>query len=204
MLRNMMIDVLRDTWPILVICSIIFVSMRIVYLVKSDKKIYIHKELLTYLFGIYIMCLFTVVTYQDVESYGNNFTPFKEMFRYTLGSNLFIKNVIGNMVMFMPYLFFTVYFLKINKVSVVLLLSMLVSTSIEIIQGYIGRVFDIDDIILNVIGSIIGFLIYKLFNKIKDRLPKILRNTIFYSIIILILIVLFILYLMKIIEVYNV
>ena len=81
---------------------------------------------------------------------------------------------------------------------------MLVSTSIEVIQGYIGRVFDIDDIILNVIGSIIGFLIYKLFNKIKDRLPKILRNTIFYSIIILILIVLFILYLMKIIEVYNV
>ena len=204
MLRNMMIDVLRDTWPILVICSIIFVSMRIVYLDKSDKKIYIHKELLTYLFGIYIMCLFTVVTYQDVESYGNNFTPFKEMFRYTLGSNLFIKNVIGNMVMFMPYGFFTGYFLKINKVSVVLLLSMLVSTSIEIIQGYIGRVFDIDDIILNVIGSIIGFLIYKLFNKIKDRLPKILRNTIFYSIIILILIVLFILYLMKIIEVYNV
>ncbi|MCI5879580.1 MAG: VanZ family protein [Bacillales bacterium] len=204
MLRNMMIDVLRDTWPILVICSIIFVSMRIVYLVKSDKKIYIHKELLTYLFGIYIMCLFTVVTYQDVESYGNNFTPFKEMFRYTLGSNLFIKNVIGNMVMFMPYGFFTGYFLKINKVSVVLLLSMLVSTSIEVIQGYIGRVFDIDDIILNVIGSIIGFLIYKLFNKIKDRLPKILRNTIFYSIIILILIVLFILYLMKIIEVYNV
>ena len=204
MLRNMMIDVLRDTWPILVICSIIFVSMRIVYLVKSDKKIYIHKELLTYLFGIYIMCLFSVVTYQDVESYGNNFTPFKEMFRYTLGSNLFIKNVIGNMVMFMPYGFFTGYFLKINKVSVVLLLSMLVSTSIEIIQGYIGRVFDIDDIILNVIGSIIGFLIYKLFNKIKDRLPKILRNTIFYSIIILILIVLFILYLMKIIEVYNV
>ena len=200
----MMIDVLRDTWPILVICSIIFVSMRIVYLVKSDKKIYIHKELLTYLFGIYIMCLFTVVTYQDVESYGNNFTPFKEMFRYTLGSNLFIKNVIGNMVMFMPYGFFTGYFLKINKVSVVLLLSMLVSTSIEVIQGYIGRVFDIDDIILNVIGSIIGFLIYKLFNKIKDRLPKILRNTIFYSIIILILIVLFILYLMKIIEVYNV
>ena len=204
MLRNMMIDVLRDTWPILVICSIIFVSMRIVYLVKSDKKIYIHKELLTYLFGIYIMCLFTVVTYQDVESYGNNFTPFKEMFRYTLGSNLFIKNVIGNMVMFMPYGFFTGYFLKINKVSVVLLLSMLVSTSIEVIQGYIGRVFDIDDIILNVIGSIIGFLIYKLFDKIKDRLPKILRNTIFYSIIILILIVLFILYLMKIIEVYNV
>ena len=204
MLRNMMIDVLRDTWPILVICSIIFVSMRIVYLVKSDKKIYIHKELLTYLFGIYIMCLFTVVTYQDVESYGNNFTPFKEMFRYTLGSNLFIKNVIGNMVMFMPYGFFTGYFLKINKVSVVLLLSMLVSTSIEVIQGYIGRVFDIDDIILNVIGSIIGFLIYKLFNKIKDRLPKILRNTIFYSSIILILRVLLILYLMKIIEVYNV
>lgn len=204
MLRNMMINVLAQTWPMLVICSVIFISLRVVFLFKSDKKVYIHKELLMFLFGIYIMCLFTVVTYQDVESYGSNFVPFKEMFRYTFGSNLFIKNVIGNMMMFVPYGFFLGYFLKINKIYTTIFLSSVVSITVEVIQKNIGRVFDIDDIILNVIGAVIGFIIYKIFDNIKDRLPKFLRNTIFYSIILIGMIVLFILYLMKIIEVYNV
>jgi len=204
MLRNMMIDVLTQTWPMLVICSIIFVSLRVTFLIKSDKKIYIHKELLMYLFGIYIMCLFTVVTYGDVQSYGSNYIPFKEMFRYTLWSNLFIKNVLGNMIMFVPYGFFLGYFVKVNKIYAVVFLSSLVSITVEIIQKNIGRVFDIDDIILNVVGSLIGFIIYKIFEKIKDKLPRFLKNTVFYSIILIGLITLFILYLMKIIEVYNV
>ena len=204
MLRNMVIDVLRQTWPMLVICSVIFISLRATFLIKSDKKIYIHKELLMFLFGIYIMCLFTVVTYQDIQSYGSNYIPFKEMFRYTLWSNLFIKNVIGNMVMFVPYGFFLGFFVKVNKVSTAFILTSIVSITVEIIQKNIGRVFDIDDIILNVIGGIIGFVIYKIFEGIKDRLPKFLRNTIFYSVVLIGLIVLFILYLMRIIEVYNV
>lgn len=204
MLRNMVIEVLRQTWPMLVICSVIFISLRATFLIKSDKKIYIHKELLMFLFGIYIMCLFTVVTYQDIQSYGSNYIPFKEMFRYTLWSNLFIKNVIGNMVMFVPYGFFLGFFVKVNKVSTAFILTSIVSITVEIIQKNIGRVFDIDDIILNVIGGIIGFVIYKIFEGIKDRLPKFLRNTIFYSVILIGLIVLFILYLMRIIEVYNV
>ena len=204
MLRNMMIGVLEQTWPVLVICSIIFISMRTTFLIHNDKKVYLHKELLMYLFGIYIMCLFTVVTYQDVESYGSNFIPFKEMFRYTFGSDLFIKNVIGNLLMFVPYGFFLGYFLKLSKVRIAVLLSSLISVTIELIQENIGRVFDIDDIILNVVGTVIGFIIYKIFEGIKDRLPKFLRNTIFYSIILIIMIGLFILYLFRIIEVYNV
>ena len=83
-------------------------------------------------------------------------------------------------------------------------MSSLVSITVEIIQKNIGRVFDIDDIILNVVGALIGFIIYKIFEKIKDKLPRFLKNTVFYSIILIGLITLFILYLMKIIEVYNV
>ena len=36
--------------------------------------------------------------------------PFKEMFRYNIGSRLFVKNVLGNMLMFLPY--FLVFILK--------------------------------------------------------------------------------------------
>ena len=148
--------------------------------------------------------MFYIVTFQD-DNYGtSNLVPFKEMFRYKITSRLFVKNIIGNILLYMPFGFFITAYINERKIFPTVLLTFISSLSIELVQLLIGRVFDIDDIILNVIGSIIGFLIYKLFNKIKDRLPKILRNTIFYSIIILILIVLFILYLMKIIEVYNV
>ena len=44
---------------------------------------------------------------------------------------------------------------------------MLVSISIETTQLLIGRIFDIDDIILNIIGGMLGYLIYKTFKSYK-------------------------------------
>jgi glycopeptide antibiotics resistance protein len=58
----------------------------------------------------------------------------------------------------------------------------------------IGRVFDIDDIILNVIGGLIGYLIYTLINSIGDRLPKIFRSNWFLNLISILLLGAFILY----------
>lgn len=37
----------------------------------------------------------------------------------------------------------------------------MISTTVEIFQYFIGRSSDIDDIILNTVGVCIGFLIYK-------------------------------------------
>ena len=37
---------------------------------------------------------------------------------------------------------------------------------------FIGRSFDIDDIILNVTGGVFGFLIYVLSHKIYERFPS--------------------------------
>lgn len=60
----------------------------------------------------------------------------------------------------------------------------------EFIQYYIGRAFDVDDIILNVLGSIIGFMIYISLKAIKNHLPSFLQNNIFYNILaILVLII---------------
>ena len=43
---------------------------------------------------------------------------------------------------------------------------------IELIQPFMGREFDIDDIILNFLGVIIGYLIYQLFKKISVLIFK--------------------------------
>lgn len=110
MFRSSLLEILSETWPTILICSVIIVSMRVIWILKEKEPICLYKELLGLGFVIYVMCLFYVVTFQDVSWSTSNLIPFKEMFRYELGTKLFVKNVLGNMIMFMPYGFFVSYF----------------------------------------------------------------------------------------------
>lgn len=201
MIRNTFIEIFGGTWPAIVITMVILISMRLVYLIKNKEKIIVYKELMMLLFIIYILCLYYVVTFQDVSWSTSNFIPFKEMLRYEIGSRLFIKNVVGNLLLFMPYGFFVTFYLKFKKAYPVFILSLLVSLTIETTQGLIGRVFDIDDIILNVVGGTLGFYIYYVLDKFHNHLPDILKKPIVYNIIVLILLGLFIAYLIGFIEI---
>ena len=77
---------------------------------------------------------------------------------------------------------------------------LLVSVSIETTQLLIGRVFDVDDIILNLIGGMIGFIIYKLIYIINSHLPELLKNQIVYNIIIVICTVIMFMYMFNLIN----
>lgn len=195
MFKNSIVSIFEEVWPMLLICSIIVVQLRAVYLYKNKKPLILYKELLYLISIIYIMCLFYVVTFQDVSWSTSNFTLFKEMFRYEFGTKLFFHNVIGNMLMFIPFGFLISYFLKLEKPYLIIILSFITSVTIEVTQLLIGRVFDIDDIILNVIGGFIGFLLFYILGKIEKHLPNWLKKGWIYSIITVILIVMAIIYL---------
>lgn len=195
MFKNSIVSIFEEVWPMLLICSIIAVQLRAVYLYKNKKPLILYKELLYLISIIYIMCLFYVVTFQDVSWSTSNFTLFKEMFRYKFGTKLFFHNVIGNMLMFIPFGFLISYFLKLEKPYSIIILSFITSVTIEVTQLLIGRVFDIDDIILNVIGGFIGFLLFYILGKIEKHLPNWLKKGWIYSIIMVILIVMAIIYL---------
>lgn len=200
MLRNGIIEIINQTWPTIVICLVILITLRIVYVIKNHEKIVLHKELLKLAFIVYILCLFYVVTFQDVSWSSSNFIPFKEMLRYEIGSRLFLKNILGNIVMFMPYGFFVGYFLKLEKPTVAVVLTVIVSTTIETIQLMIGRVFDIDDILLNIVGGIMGCYMFTILHKIENILPDFLKKDWFYNIIVILVSLIFILYLFNVIE----
>lgn len=200
MIRNTIFQIFDKTWPSIIISMVIIISMRTIYLLKNKKQIILYKELLNLLFIIYVLCLFNVVTTEDVSFGISNLTPFNEMFRYNIGSKLFIKNVLGNIILFMPYGFFNAYYLKLKSPYTILGLSFLVSITIESTQLLIGRVFDIDDIILNIIGGIIGFYIYHTLIKINSYLPPLLKKPIIYNIIMIGLLALVLTYLTVIIE----
>lgn len=183
-LSNTIQGVISYTWPMILISVVIIVSLRIAYLIKMKEKFIIYKELISLSFVIYILCLFQVVTFQDGVTWStNNFIPFREILRYNMGSHLFFKNVIGNMLMFMPYGLFISFYLKNKKANLTLILTLVASFSIEVVQMVIGRVFDIDDIILNLLGGYLGYLIYYLFCKIWEKIPNVFKNELFLNIV---------------------
>ena len=193
MIKNVFMEVLPDVWPMLIIITVIISSFRITYLISKHKKFVLHKELIYLISIIYILCLFHVVTFQD-NNYGkSNFVPFKEIFRYDFGTPKFMKNIVGNIMLFIPYGFIASYLLKNKKFSTITILTIIVSLTIETVQYYIGRVFDIDDVILNLAGGIIGFLIYVGIDAIRSKI-KIFKNDTVLDILIIIILVLIIIY----------
>ncbi len=186
-------NVFEFSMPMVAISVIVVISLRIADIIKNKKQFCLYKEIITLAFIVYILCLFQVVTFQD-NSYsgGNNLVPFREIFRYNFGSRLFLKNVLGNVLMFLPYGFFASYFLKEKKVFPIILLTIVASITIETTQLMIGRVFDVDDIMLNILGGILGHYLYRLLLKIGDICPKIFLAEWFLNIISIIFLVGFI------------
>lgn len=194
MFKVLLLDNVMNIWPMIVLITVIVSSFRIAYLIKYNKKLVFHRELLALIFMIYILCLYYVVTYQDVNYGGVNLVPFKEMFRYSFGSPKFVKNVVGNILMFLPFGFFVSYYLKANKVGYPLVLTLIVSLTIELVQLKIGRVFDIDDVILNVVGGFCGFLIYVALSAIDSRLPKFMKRDSFINFIFILILCIILIY----------
>ena len=152
--------ILKDDYGIIVLSSISYIFFRIITRIKYKKKIDLKKEFVLLLFIIYLLILFSIVTYPTGEYGYNNYNIFKEILRYNICSKLFIQNVIGNILLFIPFGMFLNYYFKVKVISLIII-TILYSLSIELTQTLIDRVFDIDDIILNLVGSIIGYYFSK-------------------------------------------
>ena len=189
-LDNTIKGVMEFTWPMMLISILIVSSLRIAYIVKNKQPFVFYREAFQLIFLIYILCLFQIVTFEDpslsLTDEHFNLIPFQEIGRYSIGSRLFFKNVIGNLVLFVPYGFFVGYYTKIDKWIPAFFMILFASMSIESTQLIIGRIFDIDDIILNIIGGMLGYGVYFILQKIKERLPKVLRKNWFLNVVALI------------------
>lgn len=192
--KNIIEEMLPNMWPMMLFISVVAITLRCFYLFKGSRKFVLHKEIMSLVFIIYILCLYYILTYQDIGSGGINLVPFKEMFRYTFGSYKFMKNVVGNILLFIPFGFFTSYYLNNKKTLTSLITALVVSVCAEGIQYHIGRVFDVDDIILNVLGGFLGYLLYICLNAIKSRLPRFMRSDAFINFVIIIIVILIILF----------
>ncbi|MDP5272845.1 VanZ family protein [Chengkuizengella axinellae] len=95
-----------------------------------------------------------------------NLTPFstiKQYFYYYdhFNREIWIINILGNIGVFIPFGIFVPFVLKYNLIR--FMYNFIISiTCLELLQLVLKRgSFDIDDIILNSFGALIGFIIYK-------------------------------------------
>lgn len=189
MIEETLKNALTANWPMFLIFTTVIVTIRLVYLIVHKDKFVLHKELFMLVFLIYAMLLFYVVTFQDVNYGTNNFIPFKEIFRYEIGSKVFIKNILGNIILFIPFGVFVSYILDTRRPQFIVIISLITSGVIEYTQLKIGRTFDIDDIILNIVGGFIGYIIYLVVDVVSDHLPSFFRTDAIKNIMVIILIV---------------
>ncbi len=200
-----MIKAIRESiyssWPTLIVLLAIFIIMRVtIYFKGESRRLVIHEEIFSFLFLAYLLVLYSLVTSQDIQAYnGTNFMPFREILRYDVGTREFYKQVIGNIILFIPFGYFVSAYCKIKNLGTITIVSLLSSAVIEVVQHYIGRSFDVDDIILNVVGGVIGFLIYISLNAIRNHLPKFMRKDWFLNIISIVVLVLLLLYIFNVI-----
>jgi len=82
-----------------------------------------------------------------------------------------IENLLGNIFAFSPLGFFLpLLFKKCNRLKNTLLVSLIISLLMEVVQLIFSMgACDIDDIILNVFGSLLGFGVYYLFGNLYKR-----------------------------------
>lgn len=84
--------------------------------------------------------------------------------------SVILKNLLGNLILLMPLgTLLPGLFGRFKEPSSVVACGTAVATGIEVIQFFIGRVADIDDVILNSVGVLIGYIGYQIYER-KSRI----------------------------------
>lgn len=167
--------------PITCLVGIIYAVYRCIHIKKQQLSVKWGIEILRWLFVCYLTGLVNLtlvpsnlwshiwaliyVGYSgtQIELFNGtfNFTP--TIFKIISGELTFgswVKTMlVGNFLMFVPMgLFLPFVSTKINGKSI-LKIAVIIPVAVEIIQPIVGRSFDVDDLILNFIGIVVGYFI---------------------------------------------
>lgn len=174
MIPSSTLSIIMNIVPMVLLFAVVAILLRVVVASYNKEKIHVFSEFKILMYLLYLFVLFQLVTTTDLQSFSNNFTPFKEIMRYEISSPLFWRNVIGNILIFAPFSYLITdviwMFSKHRNIFISLAFTILTSCSIESIQMFIGRSFDIDDIILNSLGGLVGYIAFVIIKKLlKDE-----------------------------------
>ena len=153
---------------------------------EKNKTIRYKREMLNFAMLIYFLFLFAMTIIpnggldypslkRSLELGQLNLVPFKVIPQtihmvFIEGQwSYFLINFLGNIAIFMPIGFSLLLYNSSISYKCITLTGMSISSFIEIFQLFIHRGTDIDDVILNTLGAILGFCICKSWLKNKQK-----------------------------------
>ena len=162
--------------------SLIIFVFSFIWLFLSIKKERIYRIFGKILFLLYIVFLIYFLFLAEwygrtevTEEYRYNLELFKEIrrfltYREQLGMFTVLANLLGNIMIFVPYGFFISMAGKSMGFFKILFFSMALSLGVETIQLFtrVGS-FDVDDILLNTIGGVLGYILFVVCSRIRRK-----------------------------------
>ena len=189
------------------ISSVVFVIPAVwIWQSKIAKQKNFQQLLVLYLFVFYMIAVFSVTGIPTVDAlhtidFSFQLIPFIGILNDTTE---YIKNSILNVILFMPMGFFMpVLWKEYDSLKKIASLGLILSVSIELLQIFTFRLTDIDDIITNTTGAILGYLVFKFisahefYHKIELKINKISNIKIKNESIIMIILAFLISFLLK-------
>ncbi len=166
--------------------TLIYLIIRLVLIIMR-KEINWYKEIIRLLLTIYIAELIGTTLFPINIDIGNklsifplsyedrfrpimvNLNPFNFYGLFHLSSLIILKNIVGNIIMMVPYTILLAFnFKSLRNWKKGIGLAFLTSLIIELLQLLwqysmfnFNRATDINDLICNVIGAIIGYILYR-------------------------------------------
>jgi len=175
-------------FPLVVAITLIWLIIRIICSVKNHGIQWKREfQLLFVYICIVVVVRFTFFPFDKVDGviqplifntanafpFRINWIPFINLLDYPDKRSILV-NVIGNSTMFIPLgIVWPSVYKELNTPAKVIAAGIGVSLVIEILQlPFFDRVSDIDDLILNSLGFIVGYGIYALVKKIRQRVKR--------------------------------
>lgn len=163
----------------------VFVAIYLVIavIVGKKKQISIIKQIISFIFFAYFLVVINITFFPipidpnvinisrlAEDTIHQNWIPFSTiyfMLKYSLNNINSLLNIVGNVLLFAPFGFLLPMISR--KLSTkVIPLGIFVILIIEVSQlvssnlyGFTYRIFDVDDVILNTIGLLIGVILYR-------------------------------------------
>lgn len=160
------------------ILVIFFLGYKLIYkkILKGEKNINKRKMILYGISIMYISIVLGAVFLNRSNLYGyanlHLFSSYKEAYN-NMQISLF-RNIILNILLFIPLGFLLPFYSdKLKKGYKIILIGFIFTLIIEIIQ-YITKIgiFEIDDILNNTIGTLIGYCAFKIYYNLKNKSKK--------------------------------
>ncbi len=176
----MLSEFLKTDLPVIAVFSALLYLPYGIYITKRYGKQSIVCHIVKYVF---LGCCLSIVRLTLLwripmlnfrpEYFMYNFRPFDWIWNeYSMGFGGMIEQLILNVLMFIPYgALLPLAVKKTRKMWVSLLTVLGTTVSIEFVQLFLGRSCDIDDVIMNFTGGVLGYLIFMLLRKVFSEKP---------------------------------